>query len=51
MSKTIEINAESIKNALESKPTSLTGLWKALGGAESANASAELANPHQDARP
>ncbi|MDD3017041.1 MAG: efflux transporter outer membrane subunit [Comamonas sp.] len=26
-------------------------LWKALGGAESANASAELANPHQDARP
>ena len=41
MSKTIEINAESIKNALESsKPTSLTGLWKALGGSGSVSGSA-----------
>lgn len=40
MSKTIEINAESIKNALESsKPTSLTGLWKALGGSGSVSGS------------
>ena len=41
MSKTININAESIKNALESsKPTSLTGLWKALGGSGSVSGSA-----------
>ena len=41
MSKTIEINAESIKKALESsKPTSLTGLWKALGGSGSVSKSA-----------
>ena len=41
MSKTIEINAESIKNALESsKPTSLTDLWKALGGSGSVSGSA-----------
>ena len=40
MSKTIEINAESIRNALESsKPTSLTGLWKALGGSGSVSGS------------
>ncbi len=36
MSKTITINAESIKQALgTSKPTSLTGLWKSLGGSGS----------------
>ena len=40
MSKTIEINADSIKKALESKPTSLTGLWKALGGSGSVSGSA-----------
>ena len=41
MSKTIEINAESIKKAIESsKPTSLTGLWKALGGSGSVSGSA-----------
>ena len=40
MSKTIEITAESIKKALESKPTSLTGLWKALGGSGSVSGSA-----------
>lgn len=41
MSKTIEINAESIRKALESsKPTSLTGLWKALGGSGSVSGSA-----------
>ena len=40
MSKTIEINAETIKNALESsKPTSLTGLWKSLGGSGSVSGS------------
>lgn len=39
MSKTIEINADSIKKALESKPTSLTGLWKALGGSGSVSGS------------
>ena len=40
MSKTIEINADSIKKALESKPTSLTGLWKVLGGSGSVSGSA-----------
>ena len=41
MSKTIQINAESISKALQSsKPTSLTGLWKALGGSGSVNGSA-----------
>lgn len=40
MSKPIEINADSIKQALESKPTSLTGLWKALGGSGSVSGSA-----------
>ncbi len=41
MSKTIQINAESIRKALESsKPTSLTGLWKALGGSGSVSGSA-----------
>ena len=40
MSKSIEINAESIKKALESHPTSLTGLWKALGGSGSVSGSA-----------
>lgn len=40
MSKTIEINADSIKKALESKPTSLTGLWKALGGSGSVSGAA-----------
>ena len=32
MSKTIEITTETIQKAIESKPTSLTGLWKTLGG-------------------
>ena len=41
MSKTIKIDAETIKNALEiSKPTSLTGLWKSLGGSGSVSGSA-----------
>ena len=40
MSKTIKIDAETIKNALESNPTSLTGLWKALGGSGSVSGSA-----------
>ena len=41
MSKTIIINAEFIKKALESSsPTSLTGLWKALGGSGSVSGSA-----------
>jgi hypothetical protein len=40
MSKSIVINAESINKALESKPTSLTGLWKALGGSGSVSGSA-----------
>lgn len=39
MSKTIEINAETIKKALESKPASLTSLWKALGGSGSVSGS------------
>lgn len=40
MSKTIEINAESIRKALETtKCTSLTGLWKALGGSGSVSGS------------
>ena len=40
MSKTIEIKAETIKKALESKPTSLTGVWKILGGTGSVSGSA-----------
>ena len=41
MSKNIQINAESISKVLEStKPTSLTGLWKALGGTGSVSGSA-----------
>ena len=41
MSKTIQLNAESISKALEStKCTSLTGLWKALGGSGSVSGSA-----------
>ena len=40
MSKTIEITAETIQKALESKPTSLTGLWKTLGGSGSVSGSA-----------
>ena len=40
MSKTIEITAETIKKALESKPTSLTGVWKILGGTGSVSGSA-----------
>lgn len=41
MSKSVQINAESISKALEfSKPTSLTGLWKALGGSGSVSGSA-----------
>ena len=40
MSKTIEITAETIQKALESKPTSLTGLWKILGGTGSVSGSA-----------
>ena len=40
MSKTIEITADSIKEALDYKPTSLTGLWKALGGSGSVSGSA-----------
>ncbi len=39
MSKTIEITAESISKALESKPTSLTALWKTLGGSGSVSGS------------
>ena len=40
MSKSVQIDAESIKNALESsKPTSLTGLWKVLGGSGSVSGS------------
>ena len=39
MSKNIQITAESIKQALESNPTSLTGLWKALGGSGSVSGS------------
>lgn len=47
MSKTININAETIKTALQSsKPTSLTGLWKALGrsGSVSGSASKRMRN-------
>lgn len=41
MSKTIEINVDSINKALESsKPTSLSSLWKALGGSGSVSGSA-----------
>ena len=40
MSKSVEINAETIKKALESAPTSLTGLWKLLGGSGSVSGSA-----------
>ena len=41
MSKTIQITADAIKKALESSnPTSLTGLWKALGGSGSVSGSA-----------
>ena len=41
MSKTIQLNAESISHVLQSsKPTSLTGLWKALGGSGSVSGSA-----------
>ena len=41
MSKTIKIDAESIKHALEtSKPSSLTALWKSLGGSGSVSGSA-----------
>lgn len=39
MSKSVEINAITIKKALESNPTSLTGLWKALGGSGSVSGS------------
>ena len=41
MSKSVQITAESISKALESsKPSSLTGLWKALGGTGSVSGSA-----------
>lgn len=41
MSKSVQITAETIKKALESsKPTSLTGLWKTLGGSGSVSGSA-----------
>ena len=41
MYKTIKLNAESISHVLQSsKPTSLTGLWKALGGSGSVSGSA-----------
>jgi hypothetical protein len=41
MSKTIKIDAETIKQALQSsKLTSLTGLWKSLGGSGSVSGSA-----------
>ncbi len=41
MSKSVQITVESISKALESsKPTSLTGLWKALGGTASVSGSA-----------
>ena len=40
MSKSVQIDAETIKKALESNPTSLTGLWKTLGGTGSVSGSA-----------